>query len=377
MRFQHSWQDCPLEEIPAESQARLSSTVRRALELGINHIETARGYGTSERQLGLVLPGYERDSLIVQTKLVPTADADTFRAWFSESLARLRLDRVDLLSLHGINDHRLLWYATRPGGCLEVARELQQQGLVGHVGFSTHGETELILDALRWEGCGGFDYVNLHYYYIFQQHRAALAEAAARDMGVFIISPADKGGMLYKPPARLMELCAPLHPLVFNCLWCLANEEIHTLSLGAAQPEDFDLQMTSLAVESSSDLVSQIAARLRGCMSEAVGEQLADDHTAGILRSVDQPGHMAVATILWLRNLAIGWGLEEYAKMRYQLLGNASTWFFGANASQAEVLAEALRTKNADCPFVGELVGYLSDAHARLWEAPKKRLSES
>ena len=42
-----------------------------------------------------------------------------------------------------------------------------------------------------------------------------------RDMGVFIISPSDKGGMLYKPPARLVDLCQPLHPLVFNVLFCL------------------------------------------------------------------------------------------------------------------------------------------------------------
>ena len=50
------------------------AAVRRAVALGINHVETARGYGSSERQLGLVLPTLPREKLIVQTKVAPEAD---------------------------------------------------------------------------------------------------------------------------------------------------------------------------------------------------------------------------------------------------------------------------------------------------------------
>ncbi len=56
MRYQHKWDDCPAEEIPESNQRNLEATVLRALEVGINHIETARGYGTSEMQLGWLLP---------------------------------------------------------------------------------------------------------------------------------------------------------------------------------------------------------------------------------------------------------------------------------------------------------------------------------
>jgi predicted aldo/keto reductase-like oxidoreductase len=45
----------------------LQATIHRALDLGINHIETARGYGSSEMQLGWVLPKLPRDKMIVQT----------------------------------------------------------------------------------------------------------------------------------------------------------------------------------------------------------------------------------------------------------------------------------------------------------------------
>ena len=48
MRYQFKWQDVAPSEIPKDNQANLEATIHRALELGINHIETARGYGTSE-----------------------------------------------------------------------------------------------------------------------------------------------------------------------------------------------------------------------------------------------------------------------------------------------------------------------------------------
>ena len=68
MRYQHQWQDCREEEIPGENQSNLEAIVQRAFELGINHFETARGYGTSEMQLGRILPHLPREEIIVQTK---------------------------------------------------------------------------------------------------------------------------------------------------------------------------------------------------------------------------------------------------------------------------------------------------------------------
>ena len=56
MRFQYRWTDVEPSEVPPEQQANLEAVVHRAFELGINHFETARGYGSSEMQLGWVLP---------------------------------------------------------------------------------------------------------------------------------------------------------------------------------------------------------------------------------------------------------------------------------------------------------------------------------
>ena len=71
MRFQHGWSDVEPAVIPPESQANVENAIRHALELGMNHIETARGYGTSEMQLGRILPSLPREQIIVQTKVAP------------------------------------------------------------------------------------------------------------------------------------------------------------------------------------------------------------------------------------------------------------------------------------------------------------------
>src|ERR1017187_10900855 len=78
MRYQFKWQDVPPLDIPRANQENMEACIRRALELGINHIETARGYGTSEMQLGALLPKLPRDKMMVQTKVNPHASAAEF-----------------------------------------------------------------------------------------------------------------------------------------------------------------------------------------------------------------------------------------------------------------------------------------------------------
>ena len=189
MRYQFKWQDVSPQDIPSENQDNLEATIRRAVELGINHIETARGYGSSEMQLGRILPSFPRDKIIVQTKVAPMATADDFFRTFDKSMSLLRLDHVDLLSLHGINNRQLLDWSMKKGGCLEAARKLQSEGRAKHVGFSTHATTDLILEAVN---SGGFDYMNVHWYFVNDLNWSAVEAANRLDMGLFIISPNDK-----------------------------------------------------------------------------------------------------------------------------------------------------------------------------------------
>jgi predicted aldo/keto reductase-like oxidoreductase len=272
MRYQFKWQDTALADIPPDNQANLEATIHRALELGINHIETARGYGTSEMQLGRLLPRLPRSKMIVQTKVAPQADPAEFLKIFDRSMNYLGLEYVDLLSLHGINNRQLLDWSLKKNGCLAAARRLQKEGRVRFVGFSTHATTDIILEAVQ---SGEFDYVNLHWYFVNHLNWPAIVAARQLDMGVFIISPNDKGGKLYEPPPKLVELCAPLTPMQFNDLYCLARPEVHTLSCGAARPQDFDEHVRGLEhYDRAAEVIAPIERRLRAEMERALGAGL-------------------------------------------------------------------------------------------------------
>lgn len=376
MRYQHKWQDVPLAEVPDEKQANLEATIRRAVDLGINHIETARGYGSSERQLGLILPKLPREKLIVQTKVGPSENPEEFVRGFEDSLERLQLQFVDLLAIHGINDEQTLQWSIRKGGCLEAARKIQQRGLARHIGFSTHAPTSTILKAIEHDAEGGFDYVNLHWYYIFQRNWPAIEAATRRDMGVFIISPSDKGGMLYDPPAKLVELCKPLHPMVFNDLFCLNRPEVHTLSIGAARPTDFDRHLETLPLlEDAEETLTPIVKRLCEAYESAVEPKLRRPFELPLPPWEQTPGQINIATILWLRNLAKAYDLTRYGKMRYNMLGNGGHWFPGMKADKLDGIAFA-----SVCPdpeIAPRLRPLLEEAHGMLAGEEKKRLSQS
>ena len=373
MRYQYKWQDTPQQQIPAKNQKNLEATIRRAVELGINHIETARGYGTSEMQLGKILPRLNRDKLIVQTKVSPNKDVREFQAQFEKSLNNLKLDYIDLFGLHGINTKEKLHYCTRPGGCLEMAKKLQTQGKIRFIGFSTHGPTDIIVKTIE---TGEFDYVNLHWYYINQNNWPAIEAATKQDMGIFIISPSDKGGKLYQPPEKLTALCQPLSPIVFNDLFCLSHPQVHTLSLGAAKPTDFDEHLKTLALlENADTYLSPILKRLEEAAIATLGEDWVETWHQGLPNWQHTPGQINIPAILWLRNLAIAYDMIDFAKARYNLLGNGGDWFPGQRAEQVESLD--LSACLTDSPHAPKIPHLLAETHRLLEDSEVKRLSQS
>jgi predicted aldo/keto reductase-like oxidoreductase len=365
MRAQQSWQRSA--RVGAASQANVDAVVARALAVGINHFETARGYGTSEAQLGKALARHPRSAFVLQTKLRPNADPAAFEAQLEESFAVLGVDAIDLLSFHGLNSPNCV-ELTLGTGCFEIAERFRRAGRVHHIGFSTHAPTRLLLDIIRTDR---FDYVNLHAYYLFQDNLPAIAAARERDMGVFIISPTDKGGRLYAPSEKLRKLTAPLSPLVFNDLWCLANMDAHTLSLGAAVPSDFDAHIEALSLlDRASALLPPIVERLEAAYADALGADFARRWAHGLPEWTELPDKINVRRILWLYNLVRAYDLLHFAQERYISMSADNHWVPGARAANfndADMTAAL-----PDSPFRAEIPLMLRRAHEMLYNPAVK-----
>jgi predicted aldo/keto reductase-like oxidoreductase len=346
-----------------------AQTVERAIALGINHLETAQGYGKSEAYLGELLAtslASQRPELKITTKITPQPDAPTMTQAIQASRQRLRIETIDFLAIHGINTPQHLAWVMDPNGCMAAVRKAIAAGQIGHVGCSTHGPLDLILGLIESDQ---FDFINLHYSYFFQRNAPAIAQAQAQDLGIFIISPADKGGQLYTPPRRLQDLCAPYDPLHFNARFLLGQSAITTLSVGPAKPEDLDWPL-AIADQTQPPTTDEQAIATR--LEQAATQALDTDYCRQCYACLPCPEAINIPEVLRLRNLALAFGMDAFAQYRYQMFEQAGHWFPGRRGDRCTDCGDCL----PNCPEQLAINTLVKDAHNRFRDQPYPRLWE-
>ena len=244
------------------------ATVHRALELGINLIDTAPMYWESERRVGLALEawygrGGRRRDLFLSTKTGRTEDGvkyysrdETLRS-VEESLRLLRTDYLDVVQVH---DPAELSVVLEPGGALEALLELKQQGVVRAIGLGARPHEF----HRRCIETGAFDVVQTFLDYNLVRQTAAegvLVTAAEHDVGVFNGAAVILGLLSGRDPRqfptraetpRAIELWQwaqerDVDLLALNLQFCLSETRITATTVGCANPEQVEADVAALS----------------------------------------------------------------------------------------------------------------------------------
>lgn len=155
------------------AQVEADAALELALESGINHVDVAASYGDAEARLGDWI-GRHRRSFFLATKTGERTAAGA-RKEIRRSLARLRVDQVDLIQLHNLADPQEWEIALGAGGACEAAVEAREKGLARWIGVTGHGWTIAAMHRRALERFD-FDAVLLPLNYVMMQNAGYRAD---------------------------------------------------------------------------------------------------------------------------------------------------------------------------------------------------------
>ena len=145
------------------TQVEADQTLDVLLKYGINHIDTAAGYGESELRIGPWMEKH-RNKFFLATKLFRRSYKDA-RDQIDLSLKRLQVSKIDLMQIHNLTDPKSWEKVMGPDGALKAIGEAREQGLIRYIGVTGHGYTAAAMHTRSLERFE-FDSVLLPYNYM-------------------------------------------------------------------------------------------------------------------------------------------------------------------------------------------------------------------
>lgn len=259
----------PLGSFPSQygyevSTEQALATLRRVFEGPINFIDTSNNYFDAERRIGLALKeiGGPPEGFVIATKADPAHGSTDFsgarvRESVRESLARLGLERLQLLYLH---DPELISFeeATGPGGAVEAMVQLRDEGVVENLGVAG-GPIDLMR---QYVALDLFQAVISHNRFTLVDQSAEPLMDEAGERGVAFVNAAPYGGGMlvsgpdvhpnysYRPASpetrdrvRAMQRACEAHgvPLAAAALqFSVRDPRVTSTIIGMSRPERID-----------------------------------------------------------------------------------------------------------------------------------------
>jgi len=298
--------------------------VRHAIDQGLRYIDTSRGYGESEYIVGRALRDGYRDRVLLSTKWAPwikpiDPDDDTsaaaVRRRIEEQLVRLDVERVDFYQVWSLGSLQQLDQVCAPGGTVDGIRKAREDGLVGHLGMTSHIPLDDLytrLDALDW-----VEALLLSFNLMNRKAAKVLRAAHERGIATLVMNPVG-GGALAEPSPVLADLAREAGAESVPDLavrYVVGQPYIDTLLCGAHRPEDVDATVAS-ARRGPLDAaaLARVDERLDSLAPEEVGFCTACKYCMPCPEGINIP---AVMQAVYRDRY---WGLHKTARQRYRRL---------------------------------------------------------
>jgi len=290
--------------IPKVDVGQAVATIERALDLGVNFIDTARVYGKgdSERKIGQVMKHRRKEAYL--SSRIPDTTYDGIKRAIDESLEALQTDYIDLYEPHDVSTPARYEPLMAPGGGLKALQEARDEGKIRHIGFTSHN-WELAARMIRSDefeaGLITYNIANRE----AEQDVIGLAEE--HDVGLFVMKVFGNASLLgLSPPGEERK------PTVEECLrFALSNPRLPLILTGVKSPAEIE-QNVAIA-ESYKPLSQQEDQDLR-----AFGDRLGRGYCYGCEYCRPCPQGIDIPGILQLLDYAerIRWEWPQ-AKKRY------------------------------------------------------------
>lgn len=212
------------EDMTRIDEAKTAEMVEYAMKNGINYYDTAWGYhgGNSELVMGRVLKQYPRDSFYLASKFpgYELANHGKIAEIFECQLEKCQVDYFDFYLIHSVTDANIDRYLDPQYGTLEYVREQKRNGRIRHLGFSFHGNAEVMRRFLDVYGDDmEFGQLQLNWFdWSFQDAKGMVERLKARGIPVWVMEPVRGGSLATLEPEYASRLEA-LRPHVTAVEW--------------------------------------------------------------------------------------------------------------------------------------------------------------
>lgn len=291
--------------IPRVGKKEAVATVNKALDLGVNFIDTAAGYGDSEEKIGQVMKTRREECFL--SSRIPDADKAKMASAIDRSLRRLKTDRIDIYEAHDVSTQARYELLLGQGRGIEALQEAREAGKIRFVGFTSHNwaltrkmiETDL------------FDAALITYNISTREAEEwAIPPAREHDVGLFVMKVFGNSRLLGLTPAD-----EDRRPTVRECLrFALANDGLPVILTGAKSPEE--IAENAAIVEEFEGMSDDEQAELR-----AFGDRLARGYCYGCDYCMPCPAEIDIPRVMQIveHQMRLSWEWPQ-ARERYRAL---------------------------------------------------------